>query len=148
MARRDLAGATALAVLAIVYLVANRRYALDTLAAPGPGVFPLAVGVALLGLVVCQAVGAIRSRGPVEPAAYGDKHGRVLVLVALLIGYGVALHVVGFQVASFALVLLASRVLGARDWLRPGVLAAGVALAVHVIFVLWLGVPLPRGVLP
>ena len=68
-ARRDLLSAGGLAVLAVAYLVANRAYPLDTLATPGPGVFPLAAGVLLLGLAAGQAVAAVRARpaGPPRP---------------------------------------------------------------------------------
>jgi hypothetical protein len=147
VARRDLVGAAGLAVVAAVYLGANRHHALDTLAAPGPGVFPLAVGLSMLGLAIGQAIGAIRSRGRLGKRA-PERHGRVLVLVAVLIASVAAIGIAGFAVASFTLVLLSSRLLGARDWLRPGALAIGVTIAIHVIFVLWLGVPLPGGRLP
>ena len=150
MARRDLVSAAGLAVLAIAYLVANRRYALDTLAAPGPGVFPLAVGLSMLGLAVAQAIAAMRTRTATAPPARADggPGGRVLLLVGVLVGYPIAAGAIGFLTASFALVLVSSRLLGARDWLRPAILAAGVTAAAYVIFVIWLSVPLPKGPLP
>jgi hypothetical protein len=159
VARRDLASAAGLAVLAIAYLVAGRAYPLDTLAAPGPGVFPLAVGVLLLGLAIGQGAAALRRAGrqpgSLAPSTSGDgpagepgASGRVLALTGVLVAYAVAAGLVGFLPASFALVLVSSRLLGARDWLRPALLAGGVTAAAYVIFVLWLAVPLPRGPLP
>ena len=65
--------------------------------------------------------------------------------MAVLVGFALAAGTLGFLTASFALVLVASRLLGAPDWLRPAALALGVTLAAYVIFVAWLGVPLPRG---
>ena len=152
MARRDLAGAAGLAALATAYLVANRRYSLDTLAAPGPGVFPLAVALLLLGLAVCQAAIAMRRPGR-HPAPHPSPDGasapwRAIALGAALVAYAAAAGQIGLLTASFALVLAGSRILGARDWLRPALLAAGVTAAAYVIFVLWLAVPLPRGPLP
>jgi len=55
-ARRDHWSALGLAVLALGYLLAGRRYPLDTLATPGPGIFPLAAGLALLALAVWQGL--------------------------------------------------------------------------------------------
>ena len=49
---RDRWSAAGLALLAIGYLLAARRYPLDTLATPGPGVVPLGSGLALLALAV------------------------------------------------------------------------------------------------
>lgn len=150
MARRDALSAAGLAVLAVVYLVTNRRYALDTLATPGPGVFPLAVGLLTLGLAVCQAVAALRaSPGAVASDGEDQPAGRrVLALAAVLVAFAVAIGLVGFLTASFALVVVSSRLLGARDWARPALLAVSVTAAAYALFVLWLGVPLPRGLLP
>jgi Tripartite tricarboxylate transporter TctB family len=148
--RRDLLGAGGLAVLAVAYLVANRAYPLDTLATPGPGVFPLAAGLLLLGLAVCQAVLAARAGPEAAAAAPADQGApvRASALMAVLVGFAVAAGTVGFLTASFGLVLVASRLLGARDWLRPAALALGVTIAAYVIFIAWLGVPLPAGLLP
>jgi hypothetical protein len=153
-ARRDLLSAGGLAVLAIAYLAAGHAYPLDSLATPGPGVFPLAAGTLLLGAAVAQAVSAAaRARPAATPAVaegpathLGDR--RVLALMAVLVGYPVASAAIGFLTASFVVVLLSSRLLGARGWLRPAVLALGIVLAAHALFVVWLGVPLPSRPLP
>ena len=151
-AGRDLAGAAGLAVLAALYLVANRRYPLDSLAAPGPGVFPLGVGLILLGLAgwqTCRALpgwlGARRVRAKEGGGVGSPRH--PLVMIGLVVTYASAIGAIGFLGASFVLVLAGSRLLGARGWLRPVALALGVIAAAHVIFVAWLGVPLPTGLL-
>ena len=141
---RDRLSAGALAALAVAYLVANRAYPLDTLATPGPGIFPLAAGLLLLGLAAGQAVAARRAPRASAPAE-GVATSRVVGLTAALVGYALAAGTVGFLAASFALVLFASRLLGAPGWLRPAALALGVTLGAYVLFVAWLGVPLPRG---
>jgi hypothetical protein len=152
-ARRDLLSAGGLAVFAVAYLVANRTYPLDTLATPGPGVFPLAAGLLLLGVATGQAAVAQRARPePAAPPAPPDEAGsarrRVWALGAVLGGYVMAAGAVGFLEASFALVFAASRLLGAPGWLRPAALALAATVAAYVLFVAWLGVPLPRGLLP
>jgi hypothetical protein len=37
--------------------------------------------------------------------------------------------------------------MGAPGWARPALLAVGTTVATYVIFVAWLGVPLPAGLL-
>ncbi len=149
--RRDLLSAAALAVLAGAYLLANRGYPLDTLATPGPGIFPLAVGLLMLGLAAAQAVAAVRSHPDsaasthAAPEAGGPARGRVLGMVALLIAYAGVAGAIGFLTASFGVVVVSSRLLGARDWTRPVALALGVTVAAHLIFVAWLAVPFPTG---
>jgi hypothetical protein len=148
-ARRDLLSAGGLAVLAIAYLAANRAYPLDSLATPGPGVFPLAAGTLMLGAAVGQAVAAARARPAATPGpAEGAVRWRVVALMAVLVGYPIAAAAIGFLTASFVVVLASNRLLGARDWLRPAALALGVIVAAYAIFVAWLGVPLPSGPLP
>ena len=138
---RDRWSAAGLAVLAIAYLLAGRRYPLDTLATPGPGVVPLTAGVALLATAVWLFVVATR---PIEPARpISPIRGTPLALCAALVLYTAVLPRVGFAASSFALVVLAARLMGAPSWWQPIVLALGVAGVAHLLFARWLGVPLP-----
>src|SRR5262245_47856918 len=111
-ARRDFLSAAGLAVVAATYLVANRAYPLDSLATPGPGVFPLLAGLLMLGAAAGQAVAAMRPQPPVTPGR-GESPGRrrVLILKAILIGYPIAAGAIGFLTASFAVVLGSSYLL-------------------------------------
>ena len=52
----------------------------------------------------------------------------------------------GAYIAIFVLVLVLCRILGARGWLQPFVLAAASALIAYGLFYVALEVPLPRGV--
>jgi hypothetical protein len=141
VASRDRRLALGLAALALLYLAAGRRYPLDTLAAPGPGVFPVAAGAALLLVaawlfVVAPSAGAARlDEGPWSRPA--------LVIAAALVSYAALLPLAGFAVTSFALVVVAAWCMGLPGWWRPLALGAGVAAAARVLFVWWLGVPLP-----
>jgi putative tricarboxylic transport membrane protein len=141
-ARRDRWSAAGLAAFAVAYLVVGRGYPLDTLAAPGPGVFPLAAGIGLLALSAWQLVAPGR-RPPAPPPADPGRSRAPLVMAAMLVAYAAALPRLGFLVTSFALVLVAARLMGLEGWWRPAVLALGVTVASRLIFVTWLGVPLP-----
>jgi hypothetical protein len=143
---RDRWSAAGLAVLALAYLLAGRRYALDTLATPGPGVVPLIAGLALLATAVWLFVAATRTiapSAPIEPSARSPMRWTPLVLCAALVLYTVLLPRLGFVASSFALVVVAARLMGAQGWWRPAALGLGVAAVTHVLFARWLGVPLP-----
>jgi hypothetical protein len=140
--RRDRLSAAGLAVLAAAYLAAASRYPLDTWATPGPGVFPLAAGIALLILAGGQAL--FSARGPDRAAEAAPRWaGKPLLMIGLLGLYAASLSGLGFLAASFGLVILAARLMGAPGWMRPAMLALGVTIAAWVVFVIWLGVPLP-----
>jgi hypothetical protein len=140
-ARRDHWSALGLAVLALGYLLVGRRYPLDTLATPGPGIFPLAAGLALLALAVWLLVSAARS-GP-DPSGGGGRPRAPLIMAAVLVLYAAALPVLGFLLTSFALVIVAARLMGLDDWWRAAALALGVTAASRLLFGTWRGVPLP-----
>jgi putative tricarboxylic transport membrane protein len=136
--QRDRWSAVALAVIAVAYLVAGRRYPLDTLAAPGPGIVPLIAGLTLLALAAWQFLGPRRAPAPDRPL---DRAPLLMSLVLVL--YAAALPVLGFVLASFGLVVVSARGMGLAGWWRPVALALGVTLASRVLFGAWLGVPLP-----
>jgi len=140
-ARRDRWSALGLAILALGYLLVGRRYPLDTLATPGPGVVPLAAGVVLLVLAIWLLLAAPRSAP--EPADGGAGRRAPLVMAAVLALYAATLPVLGFLLTSVALVFVAARLMGLDGWWRPVALALGITLASRVIFGSWLGVPLP-----
>ena len=140
-ARRDHWSALGLGLLALGYLLAGRRYPLDTLATPGPGIFPLAAGLALLALAVWQFVSAGRSAP--DPADGGGVPRAPVIMSAVLVLYAAALPVLGFLLTSFALVIVAARLMGLDGWWRPAALGLGVTAASRLLFGSWLGVPLP-----
>jgi len=170
---RERWSAVGLALLALGYLLAARRYPLDTLATPGPGVVPLLAGVALLAVAIWLCVtsgrtGATRVSGrpPSARAGLADPATTIraeladpattiragladpattkpAMLAVALVLYAALLPRLGFIVSSFALIVLAARLMGARGWWRPAALALGVAGAGYWLFARWLGVPLP-----
>ena len=144
-ARRDRWSAAGLAVVAAAYLFQARRYPVDTLVTPGPGLFPLLIGGALFVIALWQLARAARAEqvagGRVDPGP-GSRRAPLILSVVLLL-YVIALPRLGFVVTSFALVLVASRLMGATGWWRPALLALGITLASRIVFVTWLGVPLP-----
>jgi putative tricarboxylic transport membrane protein len=138
----------ALAVLAAsgVYLATALTLARGTAARPGPGFFPLAVGV--FGVAVALAWVATSLRRASAAARAGpaaDGRARVAVTVGLLAAYCLLLPWTGYPLAAFLFAGFLLRGLGAR-W--PAALAIGLAGAVasYYLFAVLLDVPLPRGI--
>ncbi|HEV8676744.1 MAG TPA: tripartite tricarboxylate transporter TctB family protein [Methylomirabilota bacterium] len=111
---------------------------------PGARLLPAVIGLALAGLGAAHLAGRAADR-PAWPDAAGRR--RVGFVFGLLVLYVAGLPSLGFLPATavFALVLL--RALGPFSWTMTGVLAATIALASHVVFARWLGMPLPPGLL-
>src|SRR3989442_9233498 len=99
----------------MAYLLGDRRYPIDTLATPGPGLFPLMAGLALLALAAWQfATAGSRARAPVQPASTTLQAVEPpalrppLVMVGILIVYAALLPLLGFFPASLPLLFVSS----------------------------------------
>ena len=113
-----------------------------TLAEPGPGVFPLLVGVLMSASSIACLVLAIVERKPVEFGLHADA-ARPAVLVAALVAFLVLLPRVGFILPSLLLQVVTLQVFGMRGiWRRLAVAAVTTAAAV-LLFQTILGVQVP-----
>lgn len=113
-----------------------------TLAEPGPGVFPLLVGVLMSASSLACLVLAALERNPVRSDLLADA-ARPAVLVAALAVFLVLLPRVGFILPSLLLQMITLQVFGMRGvWRRLAVAAATTAAAV-LLFETLLGVQFP-----
>jgi hypothetical protein len=147
MARRvawgDLAVSAGFALMGLVWLLQARGLDLWDRETPGPGFLVAAFGGLLLALAAIAALQAV-----ITPAAAPEGEGSLrkpLLVLAATLGGVLGLEVAGFALSTF-LMLLALFVLAERKKLLPSLFAAaGVAAALHLIFAVWLAVPLPMG---
>lgn len=130
-----------------------------SLAYPGPGFFPMVIGIFLvvtaLGCLLQEIVPWKRGAAPSTPppsnqdADAPDAPGRkkTVQLLALMVGYMLALKTAGFLISIGLFLFVAIRIFGYRRWLPALAIAAAIAGISYVSFVLWLKVPLPLGIL-
>jgi putative tricarboxylic transport membrane protein len=140
--------ALALLVVGGVYLASALPLPLGTMARPGPGFFPIAVGVfALVVGAVWVAIAMRRVPAAAGPAfASASSRGRLLSTAGVLVGFCLLLPWVGYPVAAFLFVAVLLRVLGAGWFTSVGTAVASAAVS-YYLFARLLGVPLPPGVL-
>ena len=72
---------------------------------------------------------------------------KVLILTALMVSYLLMMQWIGFFVSTFLLVILSSRLMEAKGWVRPIALSAGVCLFCYFLFEVWIKLSFPRGIL-
>ena len=159
--RKEIASSLVLILFSMIFLVYTTRYPLDDWENPGPAVFPLILGGVLLALASWQLIRALLA--PKTPGGAGEKgHGidalkkflrdnageaKVVILTVMLVLYILMMQWIGFFVSTFLLVVLASRLMEAKDWGRPIALAAGVGLFCYFLFEVWIKLSFPRGIL-
>ena len=116
---------------------------------PGPGFFPLWLGVLLVVLAIGWAAQVVRGRNlrDAEPIAPGGRRAVALVLGALFVAI-LALDVVGYQLAMTALVLFVLVVVGRRRWFESIVVALLSGFGIYALFANVLQVYLPTAGVP
>jgi hypothetical protein len=136
--------------LALFWLVEDRVYPLGRGGQPGPGLFPLLIGLWLLAASLIVAGETYWSHGLAGATVdWPDKVRllRVLGIVAACLVFILLLKYLGDLGAGVLTLLLVLRVMGMQRWRYILLTAMVMAAATHWLFSWFLGVPLPRGTL-
>lgn len=135
--------AIALFLFGVLTAVLSLQLPLGNLRMPGSGLFPFALGLALMALAVFQAVQIRLAMPKAAPAAESRGATRRVTLFMGAVALATALlKPLGYVPVSFLLMLALLRSLGVR-WQVAGLMALLSAAAAQVVFVVWLKIPLP-----
>jgi putative tricarboxylic transport membrane protein len=147
--RADRIGAAILLALAVAYTAtAAGRYTYWTVHGPGSGFFPFWLGLALATLSILLLASAVRRPDPGRaflPTGHGATRFVVVVLVTAL--FIALLPLLGMVLGTAVFLAVLLRMLEGHSWRATVAVAAGAAVANWAVFVLWLKVPFPVGVL-
>lgn len=142
--------------LGLVYEIMAIRMPRGSFAQPGPGLYPMIVGVFLIiasGGCLLQGFLRLRRTHGASPAPLqtGSESPctdfvKTVQLMGLMVAYVLGVQTVGFPIAIFVFLIIAIRLFGYRKWLPAVAMALIVAAASYVSFILWLKVPLPLGI--
>ncbi len=117
---------------------------------PGPGFFSLWLGGILSALALVMIVRAtFAAPEPIAPGFFTDRQGYLSIgaIVLCLIVAATLMRSLGYCLTLSAILLFLLRVLGRTAW-KPAIAAALLGgFGVYYVFVHWLGVPLPAGIL-
>ena len=141
--RDDQVTGAALAIVGALVAWQAWQYPIGSLAEPGPGYLPFALGIALGVFGALIAAGGGRS-----PVFRWEQFGDGLKGLAILAGLAfaaLALERLGYRITIAVLLLYYLRVLERRPWITTLVLTVVVSLGSHYLFARLLRVPLPIG---
>jgi putative tricarboxylic transport membrane protein len=121
------------------------EYGLGKWSAPGPGFLPF--GASVLVVMLALIILARELRGAVQPEA-GQVASKtalrdVIAVIASMIAYSVLLGALGFLVTTALFIAFLLRFVGHKSWIVTIAVAAVVAIAAHVLFVVLLAVQMP-----
>ena len=134
--------------IAVVYL--SYRLDLGQLRHPGPGFLPFWCGVILCGLSLFCFINGKRS-GSVDISIRQPWKGKlwsksVYIVMALLI-FLFTFETLGFIISTIITMFLLHIIVSQRNWLIALSEAILTSFVSYIVFALWLGVQLPRGLI-
>jgi hypothetical protein len=141
--RDDQVSGAALALAGAAIAWQSWQYPMGSVAAPGPGYLPFALGIALCACGALVALAGGRSL-PFRWQRFDDGPKGLAILAGLAFA-ALALERLGYRITIAVLLVYYLRVLERRPWARTLVLTAIVSLGSYDLFARWLRVPLPVG---
>lgn len=141
--------AASLVFLAVALYVVWEARTMEYLSAlgPGPGFFPLWLGIVLAGLSLTWfAQVSLQPEGPRQKDFVPDRAGvlRIISILGALAVLSALLETLGFQLTMLAFLLFLLVALGRRNPLLTIVLSLVGSFGIYYLFKTWLDVPLPH----
>ena len=126
-----------------------RNLPLGTWHNPGPGFLPLGAGIVLAGFAFLTFLKATISEPgePQEPVFSSGKRKNILLVLAALFGYAVAMEPLGFLLSTFGLLYFLYRAFEPQRRKIAILVSLSGALISYAVFEWWLKTNLPKGIL-
>ncbi|UPV76617.1 tripartite tricarboxylate transporter TctB family protein (plasmid) [Halorussus limi] len=134
-----------LILLAAGVFVASRNFPSGITGTPGPAFFPRVIAASIAGVAAFLFIRSVTTGDDRTQRITTEETKRVVVPIALLVGYALLLPVLGFLLDTFAFLIVTMWYSGATEARTVAPLAAGIALVLQYVFVEFLHVPLPAG---
>ncbi|MEU4232244.1 tripartite tricarboxylate transporter TctB family protein [Nonomuraea sp. NPDC026600] len=139
--RQNIVAAVIPLAVGVIAGIMSWNLGIGSLSNPGPGLWPLAVSVAM---VVTAAVLALRSGPTGEEETFTRETLIVVVAAVSLLGYAFLFERIGFEIPTVALLVLWLKGLGREGWRMTAIISLGTTAALYLLFVTGLGVSLPH----
>jgi hypothetical protein len=137
----NLVTAVVIAALAVGAIVGSLALGMGSPGQPGPGTWPLLMGVALL---VLSVVLAFLARRTTDAERFTRASWQVLAGLVTMILFVSAIGVIGFEIPAALLTFVWLRYLGGESWRLSIVISIAVVIAFYAIFVGALSVRIPH----
>ncbi len=147
---KDFLGALIFLAISLICLLGGYNLAAGTLSAPGPGLFPRALSSLLAILSIVLLLKSWRIQSAEEESSSTEKSRWMKVILALsgLIAYICLLDFLGYLICSFLILILLLRAVEGCTWKSTLTITLSCAVISYVVFARYLGIPLPRGIVP
>ena len=139
---------SALVFLAIGVLIVlgTRHLRIGSFHSPGPGLFPLCLGILLVLFSVISFFVSNPEKLPKLSWALMPRS--VLYAIGILFAYRFSLPVLGYSLSTLILFIFLLKVVGGQKWLPTMFWSVVITTASALLFVQGLGVLFPEGIIP
>ena len=149
MDRDEVIGGTLIFLFGAVTVYFSLRMPIGTFRAAGSGLFPLGLGILLVGLsgtlLLKSYIQRKRSRERTMQAGVARSTKQVVLFMGAIVVATLLFKSLGYPLTAFLLLLALLRILGVRRWAYNLSLSLLTATGAYLLFVLWLQIPLPKG---
>ena len=149
MNRDEVIGGTLIFLFGVITVYFSLQMPIGTFRAAGSGLFPLGLGVLLMGLSLVLLVTVYVRRQPVRekelPPGVPRSAKQIILFMGAIVLATLLFKELGYPLISFLLLFALLRVLGVRRWVYNLSLSFLTVTGAYVLFVLWLQIPLPKG---
>jgi putative tricarboxylic transport membrane protein len=136
--------------ISIFVCIEARRVGVGDFRSQGPGFLPFLSGVMLSALSISLVVSSTlkkTEKPEIKNLWKGMSWGKVALILSLLLIYALLLPILGYLMATFGLIILLLGIIGkTKVWIKV-VASIITALSTYIVFYVWLGVQLPKGIL-
>lgn len=127
--------------LGVFALVQSLGQGIGSAAAPEAGTWPFVVSLAL---IVLGVVLLVVSRNSTDAEKFSSASWAVLLGLATMVGFGLVVPVIGFEVPGVLLAFVWLKVLGREGWRTSIIASLAIVAAFYLIFVALLGTSIPH----
>jgi putative tricarboxylic transport membrane protein len=123
-----------------------------TLVRPGPGLLSFGAGAVMGLLALACLIGTFLKGGAGnEPSGDADSGSHTATVAAICLSlfvYTIAVNWLGFVLSTLMFVIFLFRIVETESWWRSLLKGILVTAGNYLVFVVWLGINLPKGFLP
>jgi len=130
--------------LAVVFFSSQLDYYSEF--GPGPGFLPLWVGIIIIGCSIYLLIDVLKKHKKIDVFFKPRTRLGLQVLITIFITY-LLLPLFGFAIGLALFIGVTMRMMGKHHWALCGLTAFVTAIGIHFIFVIWLTIPLPQGLI-
>ena len=150
MRSTDIVSSILLFSFSIIMIIVCLEYPFGNPSNPGPGFLP-SLSLAILGILslllfLRSSLSGENRRIRVKISSEGLSWDRLLATLAAIFGYVIALEFLGYAATTFVFLVSILKGIEKTKWYKAVAGALLTTALTHVVFGIWLRVPLPKGI--